>query len=170
MFKCSGCKLIKEATDFYPSNASRTRKVNYYCKQCCHLHAVARRPKYKERLIAQQAIWREANREQIRTKGKLKRSNLKQEVLAHYSKTDPPECVCCDETHPFFLTIDHINGGGCQQRKQLKLNGSSFYAWLKRNNYPEGFQVLCMNCNFAFGKFGYCPHLLNNMRTIWQAA
>ena len=28
----------------------------------------------------------------------------------------------------------------------------------RKNNYPEGFQVLCSNCNFAKGKYGSCPH------------
>lgn len=30
--------------------------------------------------------------------------------------------------------------------------------WLKKNNYPPGFRVLCMNCNFSLGMRGYCPH------------
>ena len=33
------------------------------------------------------------------------------------------------------------------------------YGWLRRNSYPEGFQVLCHNCNL--GKKingGVCPH------------
>ena len=32
------------------------------------------------------------------------------------------------------------------------------FQYLKRNNYPPGYRVLCMNCNFAMGHFGYCPH------------
>jgi hypothetical protein len=32
------------------------------------------------------------------------------------------------------------------------------YLWLKRNNYPTGFRVLCHNCNLAIGFYGYCPH------------
>lgn len=30
--------------------------------------------------------------------------------------------------------------------------------WLRRNNYPNGFQVLCHNCNMAKGFYGKCPH------------
>jgi hypothetical protein len=55
-----------------------------------------------------------------------------------------------------FLSIDHVDGGGYQHRKQLKDDG--LYRWLKRNKYPTGFQVLCMNCNVAKGHFGQCPH------------
>ena len=38
-------------------------------------------------------------------------------------------------------------------------HSGKFYAWLKRNNYPSGFQILCMNCQW--GKLrnnGVCPH------------
>ena len=30
--------------------------------------------------------------------------------------------------------------------------------WLKRNDYPPGFQVLCHNCNWAKHALGRCPH------------
>jgi hypothetical protein len=46
------------------------------------------------------------------------------------------------------LTIDHINGGGRQERKKLKKVGVTFYHWLQKQGYPEGYQVLCMNCQF----------------------
>ena len=45
------------------------------------------------------------------------------------------------------LSIDHIDGGGTQHRKQLREQGTIFYRWVIKNNYPEGFQVLCFNCN-----------------------
>lgn len=53
--------------------------------------------------------------------------------------------------------IDHINGNGSKHRK--KLNNTDMYRWLIKNKYPEGFQVLCMNCNFAKGMYGICPHI-----------
>ena len=76
-----------------------------------------------------------------------------------------PVCACCGETIFEFLTIDHIDGGGTEHRKQLR-NGDGYsggggyrtYRWLKKHNYPPGFRVLCMNCNFAIGMYGACPH------------
>jgi hypothetical protein len=53
-------------------------------------------------------------------------------------------CSCCGETEMLFLTIDHVNGDGGKHRKEL--NGKKIYAWLRQNNYPEGYQVLCFNC------------------------
>lgn len=67
-------------------------------------------------------------------------------------------CACCSEESIEFLTIDHINGGGTRHREDLKASGSSFYAWLKKNKWPEGYRVLCYNCNCSLGHFGYCPH------------
>lgn len=63
-------------------------------------------------------------------------------------------CACCGETHVEFLTIDHVN----KPAKDTPRSGKSFYQWLKTNGYPTGFRVLCLNCNFAFGHYGYCPH------------
>lgn len=80
---------------------------------------------------------------------------LKLEVLTHYSG-NPPKCTCCEETHIEFLTIDHIHGGGSRQTREVG-RGKNFYQWLKRNHFPKGFRVLCLNCNFSFGHYGYCP-------------
>jgi hypothetical protein len=71
-------------------------------------------------------------------------------------------CACCGESHPAFLTIDHIAGGGNAHRRSLTATGaiagsSNFYAWLKKNKFPAGFQLLCHNCNFA-KSHGGCPH------------
>lgn len=85
---------------------------------------------------------------------------IKFEVLSHYSK-GTPTCECCLEKLQEFLTIDHINGGGRQHRKELREGPggvSSIYIWLYNNRFPEGFRVLCFNCNAALGMFGYCPH------------
>ncbi len=74
------------------------------------------------------------------------------------------ECVCCGETHPYFLTIDHVNGDGSAHRKAIKtgagkMTGHNFYTWLRNNAYPDGFQVLCMNCNYGrYRNGGVCPH------------
>jgi hypothetical protein len=81
---------------------------------------------------------------------------LKLEVMTHYSN-GVPKCACCGESFIEFLTLDHINGGGNEERRANKSARNTAY-WLKKNGFPSGFRVLCMNCNFALGKFGYCPH------------
>lgn len=65
------------------------------------------------------------------------------------------ECSCCSENRYEFLTIDHVNNDGASHRKEF---GEAIGSWLKKNGYPAGFQVLCMNCNWAKGRYGECPH------------
>lgn len=66
------------------------------------------------------------------------------------------ECACCGEKEKAFLTIDHVYGGGCKHRKEI---GSDIYRWLRKNKYPPGFQVLCMNCQWGKKNCnGVCPH------------
>jgi len=81
-------------------------------------------------------------------KQKEKNHQLKIEVLTHYGNGNL-KCTQCDEKREICLTIDHIKGGGTYHRKVLNLHtGNQFYNWLKKNNYPSGFQTLCMNCQF----------------------
>jgi len=68
-------------------------------------------------------------------------------------------CRCCGETHIEFLSIDHIDGK--KHPDDSGAGGSQLYYWLKKKKYPVGFRVLCMNCNFAYGHAGYCPHTKN---------
>ena len=80
---------------------------------------------------------------------------MKIRVMRHYSD-GVPQCACCGEQHIEFLTIDHINGGGRKHRKEMPT--TNIYLWLIKHKFPKGFRVLCMNCNFAYGIFKYCPH------------
>lgn len=105
--------------------------------------------------------WRKNNRLRSNEIKRLATRRLRYNALYHYSNGDV-KCACCGERHIEFLTIDHINGGGTKHRKEIGKNGSSLYQWLKNNNYPEGFRVLCFNCNCSYGMLKYCPHKENN--------
>jgi hypothetical protein len=83
----------------------------------------------------------------------------KLEVMTHYCDGEP-HCVCCGESNFEFLSFDHINGGGRKHREEIKSYQMPY--WLKKNGYPEGFRVLCHNCNQSYGMWGYCPHQLAN--------
>ena len=72
---------------------------------------------------------------------------VKEEVLTHYGN-GKCACVKCDFADIRALSIDHINGGGVSHRRNIKCGGSSLYIWLRKNKYPEGYQTLCMNCQF----------------------
>lgn len=80
---------------------------------------------------------------------------LRKEVLDAYGG---PVCKCCGEAHLEFLTIDHIEKPPVEAKQLGYRSGYGFYQWLRKNKYPPGFRVLCINCNFAHGHYGYCPH------------
>lgn len=73
-------------------------------------------------------------------------------AFSHYGRA----CQFCGETIELFLTIDHKNNDGAEHRKELRTGGTThdIYVWLRRNNYPDEFQTLCMNCNYAKGIYG----------------
>lgn len=70
------------------------------------------------------------------------------------------KCQCCGETRREFLTIEHINGNGRQERIALgNLGGTAYNCYLKRTPKRDDLTVLCWNCNCAKGKYGECPHV-----------
>lgn len=105
--------------------------------------------------------YRLAQTKKYAPKAKENRANKKFSVMAIYCEGQP-RCTCCGEPNIEFLTFDHINNDGAKQRKEIhigfKKHGYHFYVWLIKHNFPEGYQVLCWNCNCAKGFYGYCPH------------
>lgn len=105
------------------------------------------------------------NPEKHRAYVKIYYQKLKIDVLSHYSY-GVPECFCCGEDRIEFLSVDHIDGGGNKHRKEIGRNGARFYLWLRQNNFPPGYRVLCHNCNQSFGLFGYCPHEIERKQLL----
>lgn len=97
--------------------------------------------------------WAKANPKKVRETRRKYHQRRKLKVLIHYGG-NPPKCVCCGESHIEFLTIDHYNIKIDKKHR----SGDNLYGWIIRNNFPEGFRVLCLNCNFAIGHYGRCPH------------
>lgn len=129
------------------------------------------RLKNKDKIYSKQKEWRIKNRQRLnqintesrnknilrnRAYAKLRHFKEKDVVIKSYSKTNPPSCECCGESHWEFLTIDHIYGNGSKHKREIKRR--NIYPWLIKNNFPEGFRVLCFNCNCSLGFYGKCPH------------
>ena len=78
------------------------------------------------------------------------------------------QCNCCGERNPNFLTLQHIEAGtNPYQRKRVdgkytcgKIQ-SQVLAEAIRSGDRSKYEVLCMNCNWAHGHYGECPHRLN---------
>jgi len=116
----------------------------YYCLECSR----RRHREYSRRYN---------KKPRSRARGRAYVARLKLAVLGHYS----PElrCQCellqcwhsgsCPIHDSRLLCIDHISGGGRRHTESLgRSAGAGFYNWLKKNGFPEGFQVLCQNCNW----------------------
>jgi len=73
--------------------------------------------------------------------------SLKEEVLTYYGG-GRLACVKCGFNNKYALTLDHINGNGARERLMLGKRGDTIYRYVKRNNWPAGYQTLCMNCQF----------------------
>jgi hypothetical protein len=87
-----------------------------------------------------------------RERGRTNVLKNKLRIINHYTHGEMrcmnPDCEVPGGTRNIWaLSVDHINGGGVKQTEELKRTGTNFYAWIIKNNYPDGLQILCMNCN-----------------------
>lgn len=97
---------------------------------------------------------------------------IKLEGINHYTK-GAMKCDCCGINDIEYLTIEHKNGKK-HTKHNPKIGGLKLWIWLKNNNYPKDFEVLCYNCNSAKGFYGQCPHqakslILNNVTSSYKA-
>jgi hypothetical protein len=150
---CKKCGLVKPLEDFGTLNKGREWRRNE-CSACVRQRK-RRGADDSKRLVRRYSHeWTEGRYTDIRLNHYF---TLQRAAILHYGGY---KCACCEITEPMFLTIDHINGGGCRHRKEMApFNGGQLYKWLKDNNYPPGFRVLCMNCNQGtWRNGGICPH------------
>lgn len=71
------------------------------------------------------------------------------------------KCQCCGEAMPQFLSLDHIKGKASMGEARELPSIYSYLNAVKKGFPKEEYQLLCMNCNFAKGHFGSCPHTWN---------
>lgn len=173
---CTKCGETKSAEAFGKYRAG----LRAYCKSC---HAADQRERYRQDPSKQREAtrrWRETHREQYteqrrrhekRRQGVCNatrqhrvsyRARLRAQVLEAYGG----RCVCCDETTPEFLGVDHVHNDGAQHRREVGGSGVNVYSWLRANGFPKDrFQLLCHNCNLAKGFYGECPHKRSGQQT-----
>lgn len=118
--------------------------------------SVARQtPERVAELRTYRQIWYENNPERAQAykeRDARRRAQRRREVLDWYGG----KCACCGEAQEEFLSMDHVNGGGAQHRREIR---KSLPQWLWEQGGPvEGFRILCHNCNQSRGAYGYCPH------------
>ena len=103
----------------------------------------------KDELVKQQNEYKqtEDGREAVKKANKNYRLKLLNKALDYYSN-GKVVCNCCGDTNLEFLSLD----------------GNASLTFLKKIqalDYPEGYEVLCMNCDWGIlQNDGMCPHHL----------
>jgi len=149
---CRKCGVLLTDENWYPS----FKKINNcICKKC---HKKLNKEWYqnnRDRCIQASKMWKQNNRDRYNQLNREGYRRLINEIIDAYGG----KCACCGETRKEYLTIDHVDGDGRKQRREIGVTSSDgLYRWLRQNNYPEGFQVLCFNCNCGKRNFSVCPH------------
>lgn len=86
------------------------------------------------------------NRILIRRRKQDASREVKKTILERYG----PNCVHCGFSDPRALQLDHIDDNGATERESLgnrMFSGYRFYQYLIKMGLPDGYQVLCANCN-----------------------
>lgn len=128
------------------------------CEKCVELHkefySQARQSKdFRKKQAARLKEWVQSNRDYSRKRNRSCIKRRRDEVFAHYGG----KCLCCGEKEFVFLTLDHINNDGKEEREKWGA-GTQFYRAVIKRGYPKIIQLLCHNCNQAMRINGYCPH------------
>lgn len=149
---CTRCNKEKPLSNFYirRSNTTSRNKAGEpiaWCKDCRRAYKredIKRNPEKWAKYCRRSYL---RHRTERIAKARADRQELKRKVIAHYSR-NKIQCAICGNNDIVVLCIDHIDGNGQAHRRAIgRTSGAGFYQWLIQNNYPDGFQVLCYNCN-----------------------
>lgn len=164
--ECPRCHQVKPTEDFYRVS-TRPNGLSHKCKQCIgELNKTQKYKATKQKYVQThrdkyrdwQKRWDKTHPLRRKEIDRCFRLRRKQKVISHYGG----QCACCGEKILDFLAIDHIDGGGSQERKRLKMGGNGIYLFIIKNDFPSGFRVLCHNCNWGIHvNNGICPHKLD---------
>lgn len=161
------CTRCGELLDLDKFRVLKDGRYDSWCKPCNALHANkyyhnnknGRLAQYyseykishKEQIKLRTQKYQKTHKEKVNQFGKNYRDRIKIAFLEMYGG----KCVCCGECNQEFLTIEHKNGQVGVKKKE-----KTYKAYRNAINElrPDIYEILCMNCNFSRGKFGYCPH------------
>ena len=153
--QCKKCKESKERENnfyFYEKGNS----WDSTCVACRRIEKINWRENNREHKRVYNRIWKSKNKSKVSFYQTKYNRKIRKEVIKHYGNS----CACCGEKAYEFLAIDHINGGGNKHRKET--GQRALARWIKSKGFPEGFQILCFNCNMAKHNYPICPHKLKD--------
>lgn len=189
--RCKVCQLDKETSEFHADkrhtcktcyNANKKaqrarRKIDGICDQCgkpkdcpevlcleCRRKQAVCYQNSKESRQIIIANWYEMNKSWLNQNRRDRYSRNRALVFQHYG----PICVCCGETRYSMLAVDHVDNSGGKHRK--KIGQGNTCTWLVTNGFPEGFQILCCNCNWSKHiNGGMCDHEIESEIAMLQS-
>jgi hypothetical protein len=148
LFNCGRCNKEVPRDSFY-THTERPEESDRY-SMCIKCHNACNKARYEE------------NKESVAERQKRQKRALKYEAMNYYGRV----CACCGESNFWFLEVDHIENDGAEHRRKMgdkKWGGAAILRWLRKNNWPEGFQFLCSTCNQAKARYGRCPHEIRRL-------
>ena len=155
---CAKCKKIKEISLFYRNCKSKDLATSR-CIKCIKENYRKDYAQNKEKF----AKWsKNSYIRNFETRRKWNAQKYK-DSLTNLLNILGNKCIKCGITDKRILQLDHINGGGSQDRRKNS-TGYLYYqkiadSILKGN---KGFQLLCANCNLIAGiEKGYKKSIWN---------
>lgn len=173
-YKINKERMNSQMKEYYEKNKKNIRKKNkeWYIKNKNKIQKYREiyRKKNKDKLnewylnnkiklLKKQKEYRKIPKvkEKIKEKAKKYREKNKEKVFNYYGKV----CNWCGESDKKVLIMDHINNDGVEHRKEIGFR-KDIYGWLIKNNFPEGFQTLCWNCNSGLKTKGFTKEEVQN--------
>ncbi len=167
MKRCRICGERKPLRAFALFGEKRPGKRQARCRQCQRARQRQQAAESQRWIREYAAGWHRKNRRLMEcAKSFVNGTGRREFPLAYYYRVRHEaimayggyRCACCGADEALFLTIDHVNNDGSRHRRQVGAS-KELFRWLKKNGYPEGFQVLCSNCNQGrYRNGGVCPH------------
>lgn len=172
---CKKCAAVKPLEEFALVYAKNSRGQNYRQHTCADCAREEHSKRMREARKRNPDMYREHQRahrlrdvDRARRQRRESGQRLKDLVFSAYGGY---VCSCCGVTQKSMLTIDHVNEDGAAHRAKLgegksymtKRSGLGDYLYrdLRDRGFPDGFQVLCYNCNISKHRNGgVCEHRL----------
>lgn len=140
---CKECNIEKPLSSFWFSDKSKGYRKSR-CIDCLTISNSIRSKKYyykhKERIIENIRKYKDQNPDVHLKSCRKHFNNIKMQAFDLLGN----KCVMCPIDNIELLHIDHINGGGLQERK--KLSQAQLYRKILFD--PDPYQLLCANCNW----------------------
>lgn len=143
-------KLKEYRKIYHQKNKEKCNAYSNYYRRI-HLKEDARRSReyrkrHPDRIKNLNQNYYKKNKPVVNQKNRDRYIELKKLTFSKYSQNNTIECAICGENTLNFLTLDHIKGRKKHQHSTM-FSAAKLWYYLKKNDFPPGYQILCWNCN-----------------------